>query len=156
MRIRKVKFDGQRVEILYEQEKDTGMDEFSLKCTDKPLEKFVKAMDALRSHVADLCELPKKWGDNLEIRGVSFSYAGDKEVMGAVISALKPLGKSSCPLVINTPHACEEPPSPTAEANLLPGKAVAALRLVINEAKKYIAGERETVPLFKGDGKGKK
>jgi len=153
MRIRKVKFDGQRVEILYEQEKDIGMDEYSLKCTDKPLETFVNALDALRPAVAELCELPMKWGENLEVRGVSFSYEGDQEVMGAVISALKPLANSSCPLVINTPHACEEPPSPTAEANLLPEKAVEALKAVISQAKKYIAGERDTVPLFKGEEK---
>src|SRR3990167_7830135 len=99
-RLTKVKWDGKQVVIRFEDTRPNGTDEFELVCHDPPLPAFGAALKALRQHVEEITELPADYCENLEIRGVSLSYA-DAGGMGAVITCLKPLTTTRAPLVLN-------------------------------------------------------
>ena len=150
-RITKVKYVGGKVEIHYEVEKQDGqLDEYTLKCTDLPTPEFVKALENLRPDVATWLELDPEWANNVEIRGVSFSWSND--VMGAVITALKPLELSNSPMIINTPHKPEEPygedPDESQVDKCLSSECVDNLRDLLTQAGKYVDGDREQGTLF--------
>ena len=153
-RMRRIKFDGRRVQIEFDVERrgkdgDVDFDRFTLDCTDPPRPGLREALDGLRAHVAIWLELPKGWGADLEVRGASLSDTDG--VMGAVITALKPLQFSRGPLVVNTPHKPAEPPSdgdPSAEDFCLTGECIKALDALIEEANAYIDGERQQGRLF--------
>jgi len=143
--ITKVKYDGSKVQVAWEEDTPIGKNEFFLKCSDAPRADFSVALQLLKKYVTQIIEIPEenqnKWIENLEIRGVSFSWTNN--VMGAVITALKTLEKSNSPLVINTPHKTAEPYSPGGDVgNLLSEECVDALKDVIFEAEEYIGGKR--------------
>lgn len=150
--ITKIKYAKGRVQIDFQQtsgESETP-DEFSLKCSDEPAKSFTKALAALASHVAEICEMPKPeaWAPDLKVRGVSFSWTND--VMGAVITALKPLEHARSPMTVNTPHKSEAPYSPgdpNGEEFCLTGDCAKALGALLKEAEKYIDGKRSQMAL---------
>jgi len=145
MTIRKVKWDGQEIEIKYEVTTAGGiLEEYDFKCSDKPAPSFVKALEGLRPHIARICEMAPGWETDLDVRGVSITWGGEGgEIMGMVATALKPLAIAKCYLVINTPHAIEKAYNASAACLLLPSGCPAALRKLMEEAAKYINGERE-------------
>ena len=152
-RLRKVKYNGQRVHIEFEVERqkdgDVDWDRFTLDCTDPPRPGLREAFEGLRPHVALWLEMPGGWGNDLDVRGVTLSDTDG--VMGAVITALKPLKFSRAPLVVNTPHKPAEPPSegdPAASDFCLTGDCIVALDKLIEEANAYIDGERQQGRLF--------
>jgi len=152
LRITKVKLDKTRkVCIDYQVLGKNGIwDDFSFSCSDEALPEFYVALDNMKIHVVELCELPKNYLDRIIVKGVSASHT-DENVMGAVIIAAMQLKKSNCPLNLNTPYKPSEsygeqqmPP----EALLSPG-CVASLKTLFNECIKYIAGYRAQTDLFK-------
>lgn len=149
-RLTKVKVTkDDKIHIEYEQKSGLGWDEYQFTCSEKARPAFYGALD-LSQYVAELCELPEDYADRIKVRGVSFSYGGEKEVMGATVSAQMKLNKSYCPLNLNTPHKASEPYSegPADEMQLLPGKLVEALKELYGEALAYIDGERAQGKLF--------
>lgn len=125
-------------------------DLFTLDCVDKPLPAFEDAMMELRKHVLDICEMP---ADDLEVmkvivKGVSFSYSGDDDVMGATIIAIKTLNKSNTRLMINTPHKFSQPHSENQGAEMcLSYDCIMVLEELIEQAEKYLDGERAQLKL---------
>jgi hypothetical protein len=148
--VRKVSWDGERVVVKWEIPKPGGIDKYQLSCVDAPARELTDALNAMRRHVADICELPAKYGDSLEIRGASYSYGGDDRVMGATITALKKLTTANAPLVINTPHLPEHPYSKGGEemALPLPPAAAEALHELARQALRYVEGHRVQRDLF--------
>ncbi|HUS46124.1 MAG TPA: hypothetical protein VM219_08875 [Phycisphaerae bacterium] len=148
-RVVKVKDRKGKIEVAYELER-TGddPDQVTVRCGDAPHPEFRKALDDLRPHVAEICELSKAWSQNLDICGVSLSYAEDANgdpVLGATITAMKPLGASHGPLVINTPHKPERPYSgqgDDSEEFCLSGECAEVLEEVIRQALAYVDGRR--------------
>lgn len=99
-----------------------------------------------------MCELPDNYLKRITVRGVSFSYGGDAEVMGATISASMKLDYSYQELNINTPHkasAMYSADTPEDEKQLLSGECIDALERLQDECRAYIGGERAQVKLFK-------
>lgn len=145
MRIKKVKIKGDgRIAIEYEKE-STGnpelVDELSINSPDRPMNSFYTAMEGLRPHVCVICELPEDYAKTMTISGLSLTYAHD--VMGVVITAKKDLKHSPSPLVINTPHKPIEPYSKGGDdSNCLTSDQCVAIDQVIQEALRYIRGER--------------
>ena len=152
--LKKVCYDGKRVKVAYEIVRKAGEpDEFNLNCSDPPHPSLLASLAALKDAVREICGLPAPWCQGLLIRGVSFSWAGDDNMMGATITALKPLTTANAPLVINTPHLPAEPYSKSegAKPPLLPDCAVGALDLLRAAAFDYVDGKRAQVEIFAGE-----
>ena len=148
IRICKVKTTKEgKTAIEYQRTTGTDWDDFSLKCSDKPRPEFFAALDALREHVIDMCELPEELIERIAVKGVSFSYGGEGETMGATIIAENKLIKSNGAVNINTPHRPSEPYGDTPKG-ILPDRmflapdCVSALKDLEKEARKYIDGDR--------------
>jgi hypothetical protein len=151
--ITKIKSSKGRIFIAYSDKSGTNEDEFTLNCLDEPLDSFRKAMADLKPHVQEWLEIEQpEWCEDLVIKGVSFSWTDG--IMGAVITCEKPLTYAQSPLNLNTPHKPQHPYSDGDDEALeycLKDECVFALEKLIEEAKKYINGERAQGQLFGGD-----
>jgi hypothetical protein len=151
MRINKAKITKyNQIAIVYQDGLGNG-DEYSLTCRDKARPEFYEAMTALAEHVIEMCELPDDYLERITVRGVSFSYGGENNTMGAVISASMELKESYQPLNLTTPHkasAMYNPGTPDDEKQLLTGDCIDALEALQKECEAYIKGEREQGSLF--------
>lgn len=150
MRFLKIKFSKGKVRLEYEVKSKKGdMDEFYIACSDEPRPEFKDALAALKTDVLNMCELPEDYLTRISVNGVSFSYGGDAEVMGATISASMSLRKSNVPLNLNTPHKPSEPYAESGDgADLLDDECVERLERLIEEAEEYVGGRRAQGELF--------
>ena len=152
MRIKKVKLTKEgKIHLEYEERnKADSWDEFSMTCSDEATPEFYAALAALAPHVRDMCELPARYLDRITVRGVSASYAGDNDTMGATIIAQMELRHSNTNMNITTPHKASEPYSDTGEADekqLLDEDCTSDLETLFDECIKYIKGERKQLKL---------
>lgn len=152
MRIKSVKITtDEKISINYQIERENGnYDEFSMTSCDAPLPSFKEALDQLRQHVIDMCELPNMDLDKIVVRGVTFSYGGEDDIMGATIIAWKKLSRSNTDLNINTPHKAAEYYSGNGNGDpkqLLSDECVDDLNIVMSECEKYIKGKRQQLEL---------
>ena len=126
-----------------------GSDEFSFSCADEPKVSFIKALGELDQDVLEMCELPADYLTRIRVTGISLSYGGENETMGAVIIASMILHKSNVALNLNTPHKIEEFYGETGdEMQLLSEKCAGRIRSLINEAEDYVNGIRAQAKLF--------
>ena len=157
--ITKVKFGKEnKIHIEYKVERQvngkTDYDEFTLNCVDKPRPEFEVVFINLRKHVLEICELPADVSDveKVIVKGVSFSYSeseSGESVMGATITASRSLSKSNAPLIINTPHKFDVAHNDKQPITLLLTPECADLLYeLIEEAEKYIDGERSQLNMF--------
>lgn len=152
IRLKKVKITKEnKIMMIYEKQSQTGSyDEYQFSCSEKARPEFYDAMKNLAPHVIEMCELPDDYLPRIDVKGVSFSYGGDKEVMGATISAAMKLNDSYCDLNLNTPHKASDSYSegPADEMQLLSDDCIHALNLLCKEAQLYIDGDRAQGKLF--------
>jgi len=153
MRIKKAKITKEkRILLMYEQKGKNGWwDEYSMTCSEEPRPEFHQALRDLRTHVLDMCELPETYLDKITVRGVSYSYGGEDDTMGATISASMKLEYSYQALNLVTPHKASAmycPDTPEDEKQLLTGDCIEALRDLQTECEKYIQGDRAQGSLF--------
>lgn len=156
MRIRKVKVTKEkRISMAYEiPNKKGNWDEFTFVCADEPRPEFITALATLAEHVIEMCELPTAYLEKIKVRGVSFSFGGENDTMGATISAAMELQNSHPDLNINTPHKAVEmynPETPKDDMQLLSGKCIEALSELITECEAYVKGDRAQGSLFSED-----
>ncbi|MCG8400025.1 MAG: hypothetical protein MJA84_00340 [Firmicutes bacterium] len=154
MRIKKVKITAAgKIMIVYEKRSQGAWDEYSLSCSEAARPEFYAALGTLAPHVVEMCELPKNYVEKIKVRGVSFSYGGEKEVMGATISASMELRDSYPDLNLNTPHKASEmySDSPPDEKQLLTDRCTDDLEYVQDECQVYIRGDRAQGTLKFGD-----
>jgi len=154
MKIKKVKATKEnKIFINYEQRsKDpTKWDEFQFTCSEEARPEFYTALEDLAEFVIEMCELPVTYQERIKVRGVSFSYGGDADVMGATISAAMKLYDSYNDLNINTPHKAEcmyNENTPNDDMQLLSYECVEALNKLKIECEAYIKGDRAQGTLF--------
>lgn len=151
-RIGKIKISKEnRVEINYQQKSQTGgWNDFSMSCIEKGEPGLYVALSDLAQDVLEMCEQPESYLDRITVKSVSFSYGGEKEVMGATISASMKLEYSNCPLNLNTPHKASESYN-EGEADvkqLLSGDCVERLWKLQELAERYVDGIRAQGNLF--------
>ena len=150
IRFKKIKArkDG-KLRLEYEVNNNGKWDEYTLNCSDEPKAAYTEAMAALAQDVIEMCELPVDYKDRITVTGVSFSHGGEKEVMGAVITAQMNLRHSNQPLNLNTPHKAEEYYGETGDAlQLLDEACVRRLTILQEEAEDYVNGTRAQVEMF--------
>jgi hypothetical protein len=147
VRITKVKFDGSKVRIEYENKREDQKqwDEFTLQSADLPTLELTDALADLRQDVLAICELPADDLLKLTVRGVTLTHTND--VLGACITALKSLKTANAPLVINTPHLPETPYG-DGDSPVLATSTVDRLHTLMLAAERYIDGERAQADLF--------
>jgi len=153
-RFRKIKVNSDdKIVLNYDEENKNGdWDEYSMVCGEKALPEFYEAMKNLSSFVLDMCELPKGDSSKIRVKGVSFSYGGDNDTMGATITASKLLTHSNTDLNLNTPHKIEEFYSENGDENqLMPDGCAYALEELIKQAERFLDGEREQLDIFSED-----
>lgn len=165
-RVLKMKFDGTTVSVIYEMINSKGeFDKYSFESNDAPEPEFNRDLQDLAVNVVEISELldlpdsPEIFSEvyvkkleqertKIEVRGLTFSYAGDKDVMGVTITALRTLRGSVAPLVINTPHKIEEWYSENGDTRQLMGSEV--LRKLLEcqyRALRYVNGIRAQVAM---------
>ena len=151
--VRKIKFhkDG-KIQLDYLLQ---GGTDASMKYPDVARPEFYAAMKSLIDPALELLEI-RDYEEDIRCTGISFSWT--EGVMGAVVTLQKTISGAHSPVVINTPHLPQEPYGEGADDScLLPGKMVDGLIECIEEAKRYIGGERAQGDLFAGgNGNGSK
>ena len=151
MRFKKIKLTKEgKVQAEYEvQNEKGGMDEYSFSCSDEPKPSFIEALKDLNQDVREMCELPPDYLRRIHVSGVSFSFGGENETMGAVIIAQMLLEKSNVSLNLNTPHKITEYYGETGDPQqLLDPKCTCRLENLIEEAEDYVKGIRAQANLF--------
>jgi hypothetical protein len=146
MRITKVRLKQRAVVIHYESEKDT----FEITSRDNPLPSFVKAVEALGAVVLRVLHLPETYGTNLKATGLTMTAKQETELV--TIVAQKELPDAHSPFNIATPmRFLSHPEEEGSYSPALDDGDVAAVQTVIEEAKKYVKGERAQGQLPLGD-----
>lgn len=152
-RIKKIKVTKTgRISIEYDlyNKRAEAWDEYSLSCIDDPRPEFLIALARLSTHVVDMCELPKDYRNRVKVTGVTFSYGGEYEVMGAVIISQMELENSNCNLNLNTPHKASESYSDgdADPKQLLSDDCIDDLYGLCKETELYIDGDRAQISIF--------
>ena len=149
-RIKKVKQTDGKIQMIYEKQSKHGYDEYSFVCSDQARPEFYSAFTRLAQHVIEMCELPESYLSRITVKGVSYSWTGEPEVMGAVISSSMQLENSYQGLNINTPHKAadsynDNDPDPM---QVLSEECIDDLINLLEECQLYIDGERAQGKLF--------
>lgn len=147
-RLQKLKIDGSDVLVKYTSgEDDEQAETITLEASEPPLPALKAALQALAVHLVSLCEAPKSWADETEIRGVSLSDSGG--VRGVTITGLRRLRLQNTPLVLNSPHATDSARSEDDESGkgLMPLGLLPAIEALELEVWRYVDGEREQLAL---------
>ena len=152
MRIKKIKVTSdKKVSVGYEKISKTGVwDEYTFTCSEAPRPELLTALSKLAPHVIKMCELPESYITKIDVRSVSFSYGGEKEVMGATITSQMKLENSCSNLNLNTPYKASGSYSdvPADEKQLLTNNCIDDLDRLCEEVELYINGERAQGKLF--------
>lgn len=114
---------------------------------------FWQALENLVPHAMEVLELDEGYGENVRCTGLSISYADDEDSTRTVVLTLqKDLAETNSPFVFNTPaKPCNPYGGGEDDFNCLPEKMVKAIDAVIDQARAYLGGERQTVQLSLGD-----
>jgi hypothetical protein len=150
MRFTKIKYSKDRVRLEYETQNHKGdWDQYSLACSDIPRPGFKEALNALAQDVIQLCELPDEYITRILITGVSLSYGGPSETLGATIISQMALNHSNVNLNLNTPHKPSEPYSEGGDIfQCLSQECIERLTYLMLEAEDYVKGNRAQGDLF--------
>ena len=160
MRITKVRLNNRAVSIEYVSNNETH----SLTSRDVPLPSFVEAIAALKPLVLSILHLPASYGapvkdekegketPTLTVTGLTM--AEKQEVDLVCIVARKTLTDAHSPFNIATPlRFLDHPDAEGSYSPALTDKECGAVYAVIEEAKRYVKGERAQGQLPLGDEK---
>jgi len=137
LRITRVKRTRQNISIAWK----VGEDKFDITSRDNPLPSFAKALDALAPVVCAICGLPDGYKDGLTANGAYISAVAGVDAVALVAS--KQLPDNNRPFNISTPLRLMSAPETEGAANPpLLEKQIAAIQEVLDEAKKYVKGDR--------------
>lgn len=143
MNITKVKRDGDKIIVKWDEEADTSSRKTDFTCYDPPLESFDEAFAALGPAALDLIGAAESWRERATVSGVSITHEEDRT--GAVITLLVDLGGATKgPLVVNTPYIVDDDDN----GPEMPGPMREAVTAIQREAEKYVRGNRAQKDFF--------
>lgn len=131
---------------------EDNYDKYEFTTIDKPLPSLLNYFLLFRKYVLTLCELPETEDEirKIDIKSFTFSWSGEKHIMGCTVSAAKMLSNSNSPLTLNTPFKIEEFHSGVGDdRQLLPRDMVNDIYEFMLHINSFIDGEREQMDLFK-------
>ncbi len=148
IRVQKVSYNGERIKIEYEQTNPhtLGIDSFTMEGSDKPSTNFLNALEALREHIASICEFSADYAASIKPRGVSVSWnRTDNEVVSGTVFAVRSVTQTHSPFNIHVPVVqfakhLEEFPSLRAYLD--------DIEALLSEAKAYLDGDRAQIEMF--------
>jgi hypothetical protein len=147
MRFEKVKYNGEKVELIWHTTDEDGTrTQHTLTSREKPLGPFRAAMAAFAPLVMALLEWPVGYEENLHVTGISLNTEDEKKggARGIVVSGRKDVAGARAPYFFNTPHLREAPPeSAEGTAGLYDKRWALAIEEVEKQATLYQKGERE-------------
>ena len=126
-------------------------DAFEFTTADKPAPALLNKIMEFRKPLLELCELPAEDEEirKVEVTSFSFSWSGEKHIMGATITGERKLKDRNSPLILNTPHLIEDWHSDKGdEKQLLPRYLVELIYSLFELIIAFIDGEREQLDLF--------
>lgn len=139
----KVKFDGQKVHLVWHTKSGDDTVKHELESFDLPEQEFADALASLKAPLLDLLGLPSEYADmGLDVTGVTIKH-DDERGVGCVVTAQKNLAAAPSPLILNTPYLAsgdENFPLPFAIAGTLDDVQAMAAR--------YVQGKRAQGDLF--------
>ena len=113
-----------------------------------PAPEMTKAIEDLKEHVIEMCELSKK--STIKICSISFSYHGEVEVQGAIVTFQKKLMSGNAVITINSPLKYgKEVTESTPKSQIMSEGMAELMETITSEAKKFVKGVREQTDLFK-------
>jgi hypothetical protein len=157
MQIKKVKVTKEgKISMEYTQGAKGLQDEYTFTCSQKARPEFYQAFSDLRTDVIEICELDadaaggstEYYLSRITVKGVSFSYGGEDETMGAVLIAELRLDNSN-PLNLITPHKPSDLYGETGDPKMcLSADCIEHLEKLTKEAELYIKGDRAQASMF--------
>lgn len=152
LKIKNKKVDGRANIFISWQERtsaEKSWDDYTLRCDEMARPEFYKALEALKEHVTQICELPDEYEGRMTPSGVSFSYDKDGgNIWGAVITAQMKLDYNPAPLNIVTPYKSNAVPENCDEDYALSLECQMALKILETEAHISMATARKAVYLM--------
>lgn len=128
-----------------------GDEDFRVKSNENPLPSFMAALNALAPIALHVAEIPEAWADNFTVHGITI---GELRDVGTVaIHGKKNVAQSAVMLTLATPPALLG--TPKTEGVITPplnAQQIEAVQTMIEEAKRYVKGERAQGTLDLDDG----
>lgn len=124
---------------------EDGQDVFEneIKCPDAPKESFDVAIQNLKTHALELCELPQGEIGRIAVTGMEIQRKGDHQVIGASLLLTRSLKKSSTKLSFSTPlKYVDKVTDGPDKGDVFSKEAAKAVKTMIKEAEKYVEGKR--------------
>jgi len=151
MQIDKFKISGDGIFIAWSDKSENQTIDHTLNGHGQARPELYQLMTLLADHVVEICEFPDKYGEGLEVKGVSFSYNETEKgetINGAVLTATKKL-ESGKTLLINTPHMTEIPIGNSTDfKTCLSSDCAEILERLKKEISEYIGGTRAQLQIF--------
>ena len=156
MKIRKVKYDGSTVTVIWEVEGTSGDKTRSeLESTQQPEPELVDALERLLDDVLELCELPSGYRQGMRVTGLSVTWAAgeDPDVtrMGVVVTCMRSLKHANGPLVLNTPYVSEPNEKMPDDPKAISDDMHAHVMEVLLHARRFVEGARAQRNLYGGE-----
>ena len=150
--IKKVKLDGEALEVHLEGIDDDVERKSVVKSLGRVHPDLMTSLQALEPHVRHFLCLPKEWASNaFSIRSVSFSTSDKKGEDGVVISCSAELSTCNAPFFFNTPYLPVKRHNDEGETDEMPEEAIAALETLKGEVDAYLEGKRAQGELNLGE-----
>lgn len=153
MRVLKIKMNDDTVLIEYKKKSNSengGYNKFTIESKEQASPEFKLNLQELSIFVPMMYDLPTEYAEDMKVLGVTFSYRGDDEVMGATVSAKRPVSTSNSPAIFHTPMTFSSSGSdmPLPDSKFLPEAMVEILEKLQDNAKDFINGERAQTNMF--------
>lgn len=151
--IRKVKWDGKKVEIHSTETKKGVETEKITRSVQQPSPKFVKVFQSGISHALAILELDGSYdrGHTFAVTGYSFNIEEEDERSGVVMTCQKKLHRTNAPAVFNTPHLREPmKPEEHGQPGFFDDDLGKLMELVREIGVAYLDGERGQLDAFAG------
>ena len=152
MKFKTIKVSAKLVSLEYITAVEGGDVHTDVTYPDDPLPSFKKAMEAMTPFVLDIVSLQESYGQSITVTGLKVKHLDDAKIgLQLICQRALPSGRV---WNFNTPYVesgLEETPG------LLSADCVKAVQTVINEAEKYLKGERsqQEIPLEEGTAESK-
>ncbi len=150
--ITKVSINDERVLIKYDVPGTTGVDSYTLECTDAPVPDFLESFTDLSKHMSKWLELADDWGDTVDMSEVIIKYDG--QFFSAAFKIVKHLKYCLNPLKLMTPikwNNESDDDSPHEKECIMHADVLMAINICLKDAQDYIKGIRKQGKLFSED-----
>lgn len=142
----KKKKTGDQINISYEVYEKGDVKTVVFSSEDEPLHSFTQALEDLTDCIAKIFQFSPKYAESLEARGISLSYQGADERMGAVFSAVMTRETSSRPFNLHTPLLLEPSEDGDDDGPVLSPACLKRIDDLVSEAYDYLDGKRAPKP----------